>query len=426
MNKSYLKAFLMVLPSALCFSQISFAQNGNCNSINSIPGIGGAFSGDCYNTITTGVPFLRIAPDSRGGSMGDAGVATSPDANDNHYNIAKMARNTKQSGLSLTYTPWLRDLVADINLAYLAGYYKFGQNQNQAVSGSLRYFNLGDIDFTDFNAQPIGTGKPREFAVDLGYSRQLGKYSSIGIAGRYIHSNLANGPAASASNSYKPGNAGAIDFGYYFTKPIKADVGTNPSNLSFGAAITNLGTKISYNDLDKDFIPTNLALGAAYKYRIDEFNSITGTFEINKLLVPTPQFERDTLPNGQFTIKQIYDKKINVIEGVFQSFGDAPGKGKEEFQETNFNIGAEYAYQNQFFVRAGYFYEDPYKGNRKFLTTGVGFKYNVFNLNLSYVVPSGQNINRNPLSNTLRFTMLFDLDKMKTTKKAVKEDEDTE
>lgn len=369
--------------------------------------------------------LLRIAPDARGGAMGDAGVATSPDANDNHYNIAKMARNTKQSGLSLTYTPWLRDLVDDINLAYLSGFYKFGPNQNQAVSGSLRYFNLGNIDFTDFNAQPIGTGTPREYALDLGYSRQLGSFSSIGIAGRFIHSNLANGPAV-GPNNYKPGSSGAIDLGYYYSKPIKADAGVNPSNLSFGAAITNLGTKITYNAIDKDFIPSNLALGAAYKHRIDEYNSITGTVELNKLLVPSPQYRIDTSSSGVITYTQVLDRTIGVIPGALQSFGDAQGGFKEEMQETNFSIGAEYAYQNQFFVRAGYFYEDPYKGNRKFLTTGLGFKYNVFTLNMSYVVPSGQNINRNPLSNTLRFSMLFDLDKMSSKKKDAKADSDDE
>jgi hypothetical protein len=396
------------------------AQGTNCNSINSV---GGQSVGNCYNTITTGVPFLRIAPDSRGGAMGDVGVSTSADLNSTHYNIGKMARNTKQSGVGFTYTPWLRDLVNDINLAYLAGYYKFGTDMNQSVSGSLRYFNLGDIDFTDFNAQPIGTGKPREFAFDLGYSRVLGKYSSIGLAGRYIHSNLANGPAASGNN-YKAGNAAAIDMGYFYTRDLKSDAGANPSNISFGAAVTNLGTKISYNDLVRDFIPMNLALGGSYRYRIDEYNAITGTLELNKLLVPSPSFIKDTLPNGEVEVKQVYDRTSTVVGGLFKSFGDAPAGASEELKEINLGIGTEYSYQNQFFARAGYFYEHSYKGNRKFLTTGVGFKYHIFNINLSYVVPSGQSINRNPLSNTLRFALLFDLDKASKSKKASEEDEE--
>jgi hypothetical protein len=424
MNNSFLKRALVGIPALLSVALGAQAQGNNCNDINSQ----GQKSGDCYNTITTGLPFLRIAPDSRGGAMGDAGVATSSDANDNHYNIAKQVRNTKNFGLGLTYTPWLRELVSDINLAYLSGFYKFGENQNQAVSASLRYFNLGDIDFTDINAQPIGTGKPREYAFDIGYSRALGKYSSIGIAGRFANSNLVNGPAITPG-TYRPGRSGAIDLGWYFSKPLKEDAGPNASNLSFGVALTNLGTKITYNNLERDFIPSNLAIGTAYKHRIDEYNTITGTFEINKLLVPSPQFIRDTSSSGVVSVRQDYNRDIGVIAGFFKSFGDAPEGLKEEIQETNFSIGAEYAYQNQFFARAGYFYEDPYKGNRKFLTTGLGFKYNVFQLNLSYVVPSGQNINRNPLSNTLRFTLLFDLDqwsKQNKDKKDKKDDSDTE
>jgi hypothetical protein len=374
------------------------------------------------NTITTAVPFITISPDARAGGMGDVGIATESDANDIAWNIAKVVNNKKKTGASLTYTPWLRDLVPDINLAYLSGYTKFGTNNNQAVSGSLRYFNLGSINFRDANGIEQGTGLPREFAFDAGYSRKLSEKLSIGVAGRYINSNLSAGPSTIPGSIIKPANAFAVDLGVLYTKPMKAD-DENGDRLSLGATITNLGTKVSYNQLTKDFLPTKLGIGSSYKYKIDEFNAINFSVDATKLLVPSPYFENDTV-GGIVIPRQKYHREMSVINGLFSSFGDAPGGGAEEFKEINWSIGTEYAYQNQVFARAGYFYEHATKGNRKFATLGLGFKYNVFTLNLSYVVPSGSSINRNPLSNTLRFSLLFDFEAAKKAK--ADEDKDEE
>jgi Type IX secretion system protein PorV len=371
------------------------------------------------NTITTAVPFITISPDASAGAMGDCGIATESDANDIAWNIAKVVNNKKKTGASLTYTPWLRDLVPDINLAYLAGYTKFGTNNNQAISGSLRYFNLGSINFRDANGIEQGTGLPREFAFDAGYSRKLSEKFMVGVAGRYINSNLSAGPSTIPGSVIKPANAFAVDIAAFYTKPMNSEE-ENGDRLNLGATITNLGSKVSYNQLTKDFLPTKLGIGSNYKHKIDEFNAISFSLDATKLLVPSPYFENDTLIGGQVVERQKYHREMSVINGLFSSFGDAPGGGSEEFKEVNWSIGTEYSYQNQVFARAGYFYEHATKGNRKFATMGLGFKYNVFTLNLSYVIPSGSNINRNPLSNTLRFSLLFDFE----AAKKVKADED--
>jgi hypothetical protein len=368
------------------------------------------------NTITTAVPFLRISPDARSGAMGDVGVATEADVFASYWNIGKLVMNKKRTGGGLTYTPWLRDLVNDIYLANLAGYTKFGENDNQAVSANLRYFNLGSIAFKSVDAQDLGTGNPREFAFDLGYSRKLSEKLSIGVAGRYINSNLSAGPATLPGTVFKPGNAFATDMGVFYTTPMNKEV-EDGDRLNLGMSITNLGTKISYNNVKRDFLPTNLALGSAYKYKIDEFNAINIALDMNKLLVPSPYFVKDSLGNDV----QKYNDQLSVINGMFSSFGDAPAG--EEFREIMWSLGAEYSYQNQFFARAGYFYEDYTKGNRKYATVGLGFKYNVFTLNLAYLVPSGSGITRNPLSNTLRFSLIFDFESAKKLKDADKEEE---
>lgn len=365
-----------------------------------------------YNTITTAVPFMRISPDARSGAMGDVGIAISPDANSQFWNVSKLAMAEKELGFSVTYTPWLKDLVPDIFLAYISGYAKFGDkdNKNQAISFSMRYFSLGDINYTTIDAQPAGTGKPREFSLDLGYSRKLSDNLSIGIAGKYIHSNIINGAGNSNGVTYKPGNAAAVDFGLFFTKPLKQkDDAILPSSINAGLAITNLGSKISYSNDRKDFIPTNLGLGFAYNYGIDEFNKFTIALDANKLLVPSPGYVVDA--SGNVTQTYPYDK--TVMSGVFGSFSDAPGGSSEEIKEIMLSIGAEYSYQNQFFARAGYFYENKYKGDRKYFTLGLGVKYSVLGLNFAYLVPSGSGINKNPLSNTLRFSLLFDFDNLR-------------
>jgi len=365
------------------------------------------------NTITTAVPFLRISPDARSGGMGDVGIAISPDANSQYWNVGKMPFAPKKFGISATYTPWLKDLVPDIFLAYLSGYAKFGENDNQAISASLRYFSLGDINFTDINATPIGTGKPREFSFDVGYSRRLSENLSTGLSLRYIHSAIATGLSSGQGIDYKPGNAFSADLGIYYTKTKEVDQFTS-NNFSFGAVLSNVGSKISYNSTRKDFIPINLGIGAAYTKGLDEYNKITFALDVNKLLVPTPE---DTTGDGRGDV--IPDK--SVVSGIFGSFGDAPGGFSEELREFQVSLGAEYWYQNQFAVRAGYFYEDKTKGDRKYLTVGLGVKLNVFTLNGSYLVPSGSGINRNPLSNTFRFSLMFDFDEFAKAEDDVQE-----
>lgn len=374
---------------------------------------GGQGTGPEYTTITTAVPFMRISPDARSGAMGDVGIAISPDANAQFWNVSKLAMSEKDAGISITYTPWLKDLVPDIFLAYISGYAKFGEkdNKNQAVSFSLRYFNLGDINYTDINAQPIGQGKPREFSFDLGYSRKLSDNLSVGLSGKFIHSNIINGAGNGGGVNYKPGNSFGVDFGAFYTKQISSNDETGQgSSINAGIAITNLGSKINYSSGRKDFIPTNLGIGLAYNYTIDEFNKLTIGVDFNKLLVPSPHWQYDD-STGKYTfidVEAINNKSL--MSGVFGSFSDATGGGGEELKEVMMGLGAEYSYQNQFFVRAGYFNESKMKGDRRFLSLGLGVKYSMFGLNVAYIVPSGSSANRNPLSNTLRFSLMFDME----------------
>ncbi len=379
--------------------------------LGSAPGAGAQTAASLngqVNTITTAVPFLRISPDARSGAMGDVGVAISADANSQYWNIAKMPFAPKTYGISLTYTPWLKDLVPDIFLAYISGYGRFGQDTNQAISGSLRYFSLGDINYTDNFGNPIGTGRPREYAFDLGYSLRLSPYLSAGAGIRYIYSNIASGAANQGTGSdYEPAQTVAADAGVYYTKTVERTE-FQANTFSAGAVITNLGGKVSYGPNRQDFIPANLGLGAAYTYGIDEYNKVTFALDLNKLLVPSPQFGVDT----DNTIYQYYPDKP-VVSGALESFTDAPNGGKEELQEVQISVGTEYWYQNQFALRAGYFYENKLKGDRKYFTVGGGVRYNIFNLNFAYLVPSGGGINRNPLSNTFRFSLLFEFDTLK-------------
>ncbi|MBZ0098298.1 MAG: type IX secretion system outer membrane channel protein PorV [Taibaiella sp.] len=360
------------------------------------------------NTVTTAVPFLRISPDARSGAMGDVGVAIDPDANAQYWNVAKIPFATKKYGVSATYTPWLKDLVPDIFLAYLAGYAKFGENDNQSISASLRYFSLGEINYTDINANPIGTGKPNEFAFDLGYSRKLSEYLSAGLSFRYINSSIASGLSATTPGiEYRPGNAFGADLGIYYRKKNEIDE-FRSGTVALGAVLSNVGSKISYTSTRKDFIPINLGLGGAYTYQADAYNAVTFALDVNKLLVPTPiDTNTDPTTGPNYVIP---DK--SVVSGMLGSFGDAPGGFNEELREFQISAGAEYWYRQQFAVRAGYFWEHKLKGDRKYFTVGVGVRYNVFGLNFAYLVPSGSGINRNPLSNTFRFSLLFEFDKL--------------
>ncbi|SDG42541.1 type IX secretion system outer membrane channel protein PorV [Chitinophaga filiformis] len=345
------------------------------------------------NTINTAVPFLRISPDARAGAMGDAGVATSPDANSIYWNLAKIPFATTRSAISVTYTPWLKELVNDVFLANLAGYYQM--DEFQTVSASLRYFSLGTINFTDVTGMPTYDYHPREFAFDAGYARKLSDNFSVALAGRFIYSNLASGDIN--GRVVRPGKAFATDLSLFYTKDFEKD-NSAVNTWNVGVALTNIGTKISYTEsaTNKDFLPTNLGLGTAYTIGLDQTSKVMFTLDLNKLLVPTPD------STGAYREK-------STISGMFSSFGDAPGGFKEELQEVTVSLGGEYGYNDQFFVRAGYFYENKNKGNRKYVTAGLGVKYNMFGLNFSYLVPSGNGIQRNPLSNTLRFSLIFDL-----------------
>ena len=355
------------------------------------------------NVVTTAVPFLRISPDARTGGMGDLSVATSPDANSGFYNLAKIPFNTSQAGVGVTYTPWLKDLgLNDVYLASLAGYYKF--DELQAINASVRYFSLGNIQFTDNLGNDLNSFRPKEFGIDVGYSRKLSDKVGIGVGLKYIYSNLAGGAATNGSN-YKAGTAVAGDLGFYYEG--KNEIGTG---WAFGVALTNLGSKIAYTDNadQKDFIPANLGFGTTYTKVFDEQNKISFGVDVNKLLVPTPPEEGNQAALDDY-------RKQGVVGSWFSSFSDAPGGASEEIKEFQFSIGSEYWYNNQFALRAGYFWEDATKGNRKYFTMGIGIKYNIFGLNFSYLIPSGSGVNRNPLSNTLRFSLLFDLDGQNST-----------
>ena len=356
---------------------------------------------DKLNVVTTAVPFLRISPDARSGGMGDLGMATAPDANSSFFNLAKTPFNKSTAGVGLTYTPWLKDLgLNDVYLLSLAGFYKI--DELQAISGSIRYFSLGKIQFTDAAGNDLNTFNPKEYGIDVGYSRKLSTKTGIGVGLKYIHSNLA-GNVPATGQTFKAGNAVAGDLAFYYDG--KNDAGTG---WAIGVAMTNLGSKIAYTDNadQKDFIPANLGVGTTYSKAFDAQNKITFGVDLNKLLVPTPPAQGDQAALDAY-------RKKSVVGSWFSSFGDAPDGISEEIKEVQLSLGAEYWYNNQIAIRAGYFFEDKTKGNRKYFTMGVGLKYNIFGINFSYLLPSGSGVNRNPLSNTLRFSLLFDLDASK-------------
>jgi hypothetical protein len=427
LNNFRMKRFILPLIIGLGFHFSMKGQNVDCS---------GAVAGiDCGNrAISTAVPFMLISPDSRAGAMGDAGVAVSPDVNAQHWNAAKLAFSEEEMEVSLSYSPWLRQLVDDMNMAYLAWYKKL--NNTSAVGASLRYFSLGDITFTDNNGNTIRDFRPAEFALDVSYSLQLSDQFSGGVTARWINSNLTGGVTVGGASS-KAANAFAVDIsGYYQNDDIS--YGDMDGSLAFGLALTNIGNKISYtNTAQRDFLPTNLRLGGAATIELDEFNSITLAYDANKLLVPSPaQYDDPGDPgytgNPDFVVAG-RDNDVGVATGIFGSFNDAAGgvllnedgsirrnddntaqieSGsvlKEELREINHSVGFEYWYANQFALRGGYFYEHPTKGNRQYFTIGAGFRYNIFGFDLSYLIATEQ---RNPLANTLRFTLSLKFDKL--------------
>lgn len=367
-----------------------------------------------FNPIQTGVTSLGIAPDARGASMGDLGAATEPDAYSQYWNPSKYAFAYSSAAASLSYTPWLRKLVNDIFLANLSGYWKIGDGDNQAISGSLRYFSLGEISMTDQERNALNSVNPYEMAFDLGYSRKLSESFSMGVALRYIYSDLAFGDSYSAEQQ-KGASAFAADIsGYLTTYPI---IGRNECQWSWGFNISNIGSKVSYNNgNDPAFLPTNLRLGTTFTFPLAQYNNLALSVDMNKLLVPVRPREIDfTDDEGNFD-SEGYEAKLedwrntSSISGIFKSFSDAPGGFKEELQEINFSVGAEYSYNHQFFVRTGYYYENANKGNRQYFAFGAGFSLNVIQLDASYMIATAQN---SPLDQTLRFSLTFDMDGLK-------------
>ena len=374
------------------------------------------------NVITTAVPFVSISPDARGGSMGDCGVATSPDVYSMHYNPAKYVYLDNKFAAGLGYSPWLRKLVPDMNLAYLALAYKI--NDRSSVAATLRYFSCGEIEFRDANNISQGKYSPNEWAVDATYSRMLGDYLSGAVAGRFIYSDLTQ----NQSDYGRPGISVAADVAVYYKRPVEW-FNTMDADFSWGAAITNIGSKISYNGQSdrRDFIPTTLRLGAGLKLDLDEYNSLAFNVDFTKLMVPTPPvIARDEQGNpkynddGSYKILYGMDNNVSVVQGMIQSFYDAPGWGYnqknelvhygsfyEELCEINIGGGVEYWYNNTFAVRAGYFNETALKGNRKYVTVGAALKYNVFGLDVSYLIPVNTVAGSNPLENTLRFNLTY-------------------
>jgi len=348
--------------------------------------------------VSSAVPFLSIAPDSRGGAMGDAGVASTPDVNSQYWNPAKYVFNESRSGVALSYTPWLHSLVQDMNLAYLTGYHKL--DDKQSLSGSLRYFDLGSMQLFDEVGGSAGSSNPNEFAVDFGYSLKLSDYWSGAVSLRFILSDIYNGIP---SVDLTAGTSFAGDVAFFYNK--KFITNRKNSTISYGINISNIGSKISYTSGETDdFIPTNLRIGGSYSTEIDKYNKIGFSLDFNKLLVPSPEI--DTV-NGSPVFSNLGNQDIGPIEGIFVSFADAPGGFAEELSEITISLGAEYWYSNQFAVRAGYFFEPTSKGDRKFLTFGAGLKMNVFSLDFSYIYTLKRT---SPLENTLRFTLGFDLD----------------
>jgi hypothetical protein len=362
---------------------------------------------DQFSPINTAVPSLSIAPDARGGAMGDNGVASGSDIASQYWNPAKYAFNYSQAGIGLSYTPWLRSIVSDVALAYLSGFYKIGQNDNQAIGASLRYFTFGEIPLYYQNEDvPYNTLNPYEMAFDLSYSRKLSDNFSMAVALRYIRSDMSD-----QSDEMTPGNSFAADVAGYMEKYVM--LGQNECRWTFGFNASNIGTKISYDGgATTQFIPTTLRVGTGLLYPLDDYNRLGVYLDLSKYLVPSLPISAGTTQEEQ----DAYNKKkeeyqtMSFMTGIFRSFTDAPGGFKEEMQEINLSIGAEYSYNDHFFLRGGYYYENPNKGNRQYFSFGAGFRMSVFQLDASYLVST---VPSNPLDQTLRFSLSFDMDGIK-------------
>jgi hypothetical protein len=359
---------------------------------------------DMFNPVRNSVTSQTIAPDARAAGMGDVGVATDPDVNSQYWNPAKYPFAISRAGVALNYTPWLRQLVSDMDLAYMAGYYRIGDYS--AVSGSLRYFSLGEVQTNTSISGDAMTINPYEMSLDVAYSLMLSEKFSIAAAVRWIYSDLTYDYTSDTS----PGSAFAADLGIYYQNYI--NLGDRESQLGLGLHLSNIGSKITFGGTDNsEFIPTNLRLGGSLMIPIDDYNRFTIAADANKLLIPTYPQQKDGESSEDYerrVQKEYYD--LSSIGGIFKSFGDAPGGFKEELQEVNWSVGAEYTYNNQFSIRAGYHNESANKGNRKYFTVGAGLKMSVFSLDAGYVIATAKS---NPLDETLRISLSFDMDGIK-------------
>lgn len=361
-----------------------------------------------FAPIHTAIPSLSIAPDARGGAMGDNGAATLPDVNSQYWNPAKYAFNYSKAGVSLSYTPWLRKLVNDVALVNLAGYYKLGDSDLQAIGASVRYFSLGEV--KDYNGEPGGTlmtMNPYEMAIDVSYSRKLSEAFSMAVALRFIRSDMS----APADELMVPDNAFAADIAGYLEKYIM--IGNNESLWSFGFNVSNIGTKVSYNGGETNqFLPTALRVGTGLLYPIDDYNHIGVYLDLSKYLVPNYPVQKGSTQEDITRYEEEMKDYNNMspITGIFKSFGDSPNGFKGELQEIMASIGMEYSYNEQFFVRGGYYYENKNQGNRQYFSVGAGFRMSVFQLDAAYLISTVQS---NPLDQTLRFSLSFDMDGIK-------------
>ncbi len=355
--------------------------------------------------ISTAVPFITITPDARAAGMGDAGVAVASDANATYWNPAKLAFLDKTMGASISFSPWLQKLVNDMSIAYLSGYYKL--SKQEAIAVSMRYFNLGNIQFTNLVGQITQDFNPREMAIDGTYSRKLSKSFGMAITARYIYSNLAGNINNTSGINSQPGSTVAADISAFYE--TKKTFGTVPTTIAFGATITNIGGRMTYgNPQTTDYIPTNMRIGTGITAEIDEYNKIVFAFDVSKLLVPTPPIR-----NGQGVITKGKNPDRTLVSAMFGSFNDAPNGGREELQELILAAGLEYWYKDLIAIRGGYFNENKIKGNRKYFTMGMGIRYQKFGIDFAYLIPTSQ---QNPLADTMRFSLLFDFAKSKQEK----------
>ncbi|MDR1602409.1 MAG: type IX secretion system outer membrane channel protein PorV [Tannerella sp.] len=383
------RSFLLLIAVLVCSA--TYAEDDKMNRLS---------------PLHTAIPSLSIAPDARGGAMGDNGVATLPDINSQYWNPAKYAFMYSKAGASVSYTPWLRKLVSDMALAYLAGYYKLGSSDRSAVSASLRYFSLGQVPLYEYGGQKYMDLNPYEMALDASYSMKLSESSSAAVTLRYIRSDMGT----NSDEELQPDNGFAADISAYTEKYVY--LGDAECLWSSGIHVSNLGTKISFNGgTTQMFLPANLKIGTGLLYPIDEYNQFGVYLDLNKYLVPSMPVQGEQESDDDFALRNDKYNSMNAISGAFKSFSDAPGGLKEEMNEINISLGAEYNYNEQFFVRGGYYYENKMKGNRQYFSIGAGFSMNVFRLDAAYLISTVQS---NPLDQTLRFSISFDMDGLKS------------